>query len=159
MCQVAGATHALHEHGILHRDIKPGNIQVTAGGTEAVLMDLGLAQLANETDESKTRSRKFEGTIRYSSPEQLLGMNAERKSDIYSLGVTLWEMLTLKPLLEIDSNTSIDRVIESVQTLHVFRLEQALKLLGANEYVKRPGFYVDHRSGSNAHFRPNARTA
>src|SRR5262249_5949477 len=46
--QVAGAAHALHERGILHRDLKPGNVMVTADGTQAVLMDLGLAQIADE---------------------------------------------------------------------------------------------------------------
>ncbi len=97
--QVAEAAHALHEAGIIHRDIKPGNIQLTSDGFHAVLMDLGLAQLADDAEGKLTRTRQFVGTLRYASPEQLLAAGAlDRRSDVYSLGATLWELLTLRPL-------------------------------------------------------------
>jgi WD40 repeat protein/serine/threonine protein kinase len=97
--QVAQAAHALHEAGIVHRDIKPGNILVSPDGGHAVLMDLGLAQLADEADGRLTRTRQFVGTLRYASPEQVLAVGKiDRRSDVYSLGATLWELLTLRPL-------------------------------------------------------------
>jgi serine/threonine protein kinase/tetratricopeptide (TPR) repeat protein len=97
--QAADAAHTLHEAGVVHRDIKPGNIMVGAEGTRAVLMDLGLAQLADEKDGRLTRTRQFVGTLRYASPEQVLAVGKlDRRSDVYSLGVTLWELLTLRPM-------------------------------------------------------------
>src|SRR6185295_5164811 len=92
VCQVGEAAHALHEAGIIHRDIKPGNILVTAGGTQAVLMDLGLAQLADDVEGRLTRTRQFVGTLRYASPQQVLAVGKlDRRADVYGLGATLWE--------------------------------------------------------------------
>jgi WD40 repeat protein/serine/threonine protein kinase/tetratricopeptide (TPR) repeat protein len=96
--QVAEAAHALHEAGVIHRDIKPDNVLVTPDGSQAVLMDLGLAQLADEAEGRLTRTRQFVGTLRYASPEQVLSVPLDRRSDVYSLGATLWELLTLRPL-------------------------------------------------------------
>src|SRR5262249_49834891 len=71
---------------------------LTADGAHPVLMDLGLAQLADEADGRLTRTRQFVGTLRYASPEQVLAAGrVDRRSDVYSIGVTLWEMLTLRP--------------------------------------------------------------
>src|SRR5439155_11654613 len=61
--QAALAAHALHEAGVLHRDIKPGNLMVNSDGSEAVLMDLGLAQLADDVEGRLTRTRQFVGTL------------------------------------------------------------------------------------------------
>ena len=97
--QVAEAADALHEAGIVHRDIKPGNIMMGRDGKTPVLMDLGLAQLADESEGRLTRTRQFVGTLRYASPEQVLAATrVDRRSDVYSLGATLWELLTLRPL-------------------------------------------------------------
>jgi serine/threonine protein kinase/Tfp pilus assembly protein PilF len=97
--QVALAAQALHISGVVHRDIKPGNIMLTADGAQAVLMDLGLAQLADDVEGRLTRTRQFIGTLRYASPEQVLSAGAlDHRSDIYSLGATLWELLTLRPI-------------------------------------------------------------
>jgi len=97
--QVSLAAFALHSAGVVHRDIKPGNIMVTADGTQAVLMDLGVAQLADDVEGRITRTRQFIGTLRYASPEQVLAVGAlDARSDIYSLGATLWELLTLHPM-------------------------------------------------------------
>src|SRR5207248_2487543 len=82
--QAAEAAHALHEAGVIHRDIKPGNIMVSAEGTQAVLMDLGLAQLADDAEGRLTRTRQFVGTLRYASPQQVLAVaRLERRSDSY----------------------------------------------------------------------------
>ncbi|MBL8850666.1 MAG: serine/threonine protein kinase, partial [Planctomycetaceae bacterium] len=95
MRQVAGALESLHDANIIHRDVKPGNIMVSADGQRAMLMDLGLAQLADEEEGRLTRTRQFVGTLRYASPEQILAAERlSRRSDVYSLGATLWELLT-----------------------------------------------------------------
>lgn len=96
--QSALAAHALHQAGVVHRDIKPGNIMVTPEGDRAVLMDLGLAQIADESEGRLTRTRQFVGTLRYASPEQVLSVPVDVRTDVYSLGATLWELLTLQPL-------------------------------------------------------------
>jgi serine/threonine protein kinase len=114
--QTALAAHALHESGILHRDIKPGNIMVTADGSKALLLDLGLAQLADEEHGSLTKTREFLGTLRYMSPEQLMdARKVDRRTDVYSLGATLWELLTLKPLFGATEETPKPEVIRRIQ--------------------------------------------
>jgi YD repeat-containing protein len=115
--QAAEAAHALHETGVVHRDIKPGNILLTPDGTHAVLMDLGLAQLADEMDRKLTRTREFVGTLRYASPEQVLAVApVDRRSDVYSLGATLWELLTLRPLYGATEQTSSPELMQRIQT-------------------------------------------
>jgi WD40 repeat protein/serine/threonine protein kinase len=114
--QVAGAAHALHEAGVIHRDIKPGNILVTEGGSHAVLMDLGLAQLADQVQGRLTRTRTFIGTLRYASPEQVLAVaSLDRRSDIYSLGATLWELLTLRPMFGATEQTPTPELMQRIQ--------------------------------------------
>jgi WD40 repeat protein/serine/threonine protein kinase len=114
--QVAEAAHALHEGGIVHRDIKPGNIMVSADGAQAVLMDLGLAQLADEVEGRLTRTRQFVGTLRYASPEQVLAAgNLDRRSDVYSLGATLWELLTLRPMFNATDRTPTPELMQRIQ--------------------------------------------
>ena len=116
MREVAQAAHALHEHGVIHRDIKPGNIMVTADGAQAVLMDLGLAQLADDVEGRLTRTRQFVGTLRYASPEQVLAVaKLDRRSDVYSLGATLWELLTLRPLFGATEQTPTPELMQRIQ--------------------------------------------
>jgi serine/threonine protein kinase/tetratricopeptide (TPR) repeat protein len=96
--QIAEAADALHQAGILHRDIKPGNVMVTADGGHAVLVDLGLARLVDELEGTLSRTTQFVGTMRYASPEQVAADPLDRRSDVYSLGVVLWELLALRPI-------------------------------------------------------------
>jgi serine/threonine protein kinase len=115
--QVADAAHALHEAGVVHRDIKPGNIMLTMDGAHPVLMDLGLAQLADETDGRVTRTRQFVGTLRYASPEQVLAAGrVDRRTDVYSLGATLWELLTLGPIFGVTDDTPTPDLMLKIQT-------------------------------------------
>jgi len=116
MAQVAEAAHALHEAGVIHRDIKPGNILVNEDGTQAVLMDLGLAQLADQLQGRLTRTRQFIGTLRYASPEQVLAVaHLDRRSDVYSLGATLWELLSLRPMFNATEQTPQPEVMKRIQ--------------------------------------------
>jgi serine/threonine protein kinase len=116
MQQVAEAAHALHESGTVHRDIKPGNIMVTADGRQAVLMDLGLAQLADEVQGRLARTRQFVGTLRYASPEQVLAVGKlDGRTDVYSMGATLWELLTLRPMFGATEQTPTPELMQRIQ--------------------------------------------
>lgn len=90
---VVRALHYAHEQGVLHRDIKPSNLMLDLFG-HVWLTDFGLAKIRHEED--ITNTGEFVGTLRYTSPEQLRGWSDPR-SDVYSLGITLYEMLTLQP--------------------------------------------------------------
>lgn len=89
--QIAKGLHAAHEKGIVHRDIKPGNIMLDKGGNVS-LVDFGLARVMGETKITKTGSTM--GTVAYMAPEQAKGGKAGHQADIWSFGVVLFEMLT-----------------------------------------------------------------
>ncbi|MEO6710171.1 MAG: serine/threonine-protein kinase [Planctomycetota bacterium] len=96
--EVAEALEHAHSRGVVHRDIKPSNIVLTRTG-RAMLIDFGLA--SKEGSERITRSGSAGGSAGYMSPEQTRGMEVDARTDIYSLGVTFAELLTLRPLFHI----------------------------------------------------------
>lgn len=96
MATVARAVHHAHEHGVIHRDLKPGNILIDAGG-QPHLTDFGVAKVLQESHSEITGAGGTPGTPSYMSPEQIRGQRLTPASDIYSLGAILYEMLTGLP--------------------------------------------------------------
>jgi TolB-like protein len=92
---VANALAYAHSHGLIHRDIKPENIMLDKEG-KVVVMDFGLAKKITSQKEKLTQTGTYIGTPEYSSPEQCETQNLDHRTDIYSLGVVLYEMLTGK---------------------------------------------------------------
>jgi len=102
---VAEALHAIHEQGVVHRDVKPSNVLLTPEG-HPKLADFGLCKLADEHTESHERS--LMGTPYYMSPEQIRGTTAcDRRSDVFSLGVTLYEALTFIRPFDADTHSQV----------------------------------------------------
>src|SRR6266849_3681220 len=97
IAKLARAVHYAHEHGILHRDIKPGNILLDAKG-EPHLTDFGLARLV-ETESTVTRTMEVLGTPSYMAPEQARGQSEQltRATDVYGLGTVFYQLLTGHP--------------------------------------------------------------
>ncbi|HYI09620.1 MAG TPA: protein kinase [Thermoanaerobaculia bacterium] len=89
--QICRGLQAAHEQGIIHRDIKPQNVLIDAKG-EVKLMDFGIARMA-ETPENMTQAGLIIGTPHYMSPEQVQGKQLDARSDVYSMGVMIYEML------------------------------------------------------------------
>ena len=107
--QVAGALDAAHAEGLVHRDVKPGNILVGPNGDWAYVCDFGLARHVSSVS-SLTGERGFVGTIDYVAPEQISGGGAiDRRTDVYSLGCVLFECLTGARPFERDSGSSCSR--------------------------------------------------
>src|SRR5262249_4357570 len=111
VAQAAEALDYAHEQGVVHRDIKPANLLVDHRG-EVWITDFGLAQF--HADGSLTQSGALLGTLRYMSPEQAAGRRTvvDHRTDVYSLGATLYELLTLRPIFDgADRQTLLQQII------------------------------------------------
>ena len=106
--QVSMGLEAAHSHGIVHRDVKPQNIIISTDGKVKVT-DFGIARAAS----SNTISSNVMGSVHYSSPEQVRGGYSDEKSDIYSLGITLYEMVT--GVVPFDGDTTVAIAIKHLQ--------------------------------------------
>ncbi|HIZ21220.1 MAG TPA: Stk1 family PASTA domain-containing Ser/Thr kinase [Candidatus Blautia faecigallinarum] len=106
--QVSMGLEAAHSHGIVHRDVKPQNIIIATDGKVKVT-DFGIARAAS----SNTISSNVMGSVHYSSPEQVRGGYSDEKSDIYSLGITMYEMVTGR--VPFDGDTTVAIAIKHLQ--------------------------------------------
>ncbi|MBV8098835.1 MAG: protein kinase [Verrucomicrobia bacterium] len=101
VAQVAAGLEAIHKQNLVHRDIKPSNIMVSSAADGAVsvsIIDLGLAKTLTESESQEISILgAFAGTPEFASPEQFTGADVDIRSDLYSLGITLWQMLTGEP--------------------------------------------------------------
>lgn len=103
---VLSALDYAHRHGIVHRDIKPANVMLTRTG-DVKVMDFGIARAINDVGSSVTATSAVMGTAQYLSPEQARGEVVDARSDLYSAGVLLYELLTGRPPFRGDSPVSI----------------------------------------------------
>ena len=104
MIQILRALQHAHARGVIHRDIKPHNIMILTDGTIKV-MDFGISKIARE--EVKSSTEHTLGSVHYISPEQAQGLSTNEKSDIYSLGCVLYEMLTGKKPFDSDNPVTV----------------------------------------------------
>lgn len=100
MAAICDAVDYAHQRGMIHRDIKPANLMLNTLG-QAILMDFGIAKIVGS--QRHTATGAVVGTAMYMSPEQIKGEQPDRRTDIYSLGVTLFEMVGGRPPFEADS--------------------------------------------------------
>ncbi|MEE2713874.1 MAG: WD40 repeat domain-containing serine/threonine protein kinase, partial [Planctomycetota bacterium] len=109
------ALHAAHEAGLVHRDIKPGNVMVAPDG-RPVILDFGLARMEDHPDGSLTRTGDILGTPAYMSPEQVAAREEpiDRRSDVFSLGATLYECLAQRRAFSAPTRERLYRQIENV---------------------------------------------
>jgi eukaryotic-like serine/threonine-protein kinase len=103
---VAAALGFAHRNGVVHRDVKPGNILITPGG-QVKVTDFGIARAFGGGEQDLTETGAVMGTATYFSPEQAQGHTVDPRSDLYSLGVVLFEMLTGRPPFTGDSPIAI----------------------------------------------------
>jgi len=103
---VLDAVAYAHRHGIVHRDIKPANVMLTTTGRIKV-MDFGIARAVADTSATMTQTAAVIGTAQYLSPEQARGETVDARSDIYSVGCLLYELLTSRPPFVGDSPVSV----------------------------------------------------
>ncbi len=154
--QVAAALFYAHRRGFIHRDIKPDNIMFRPDGTP-VILDFGIARVLESTTQL-TRSGMSMGTPRYMSPEQLNAKRADGRSDIYSLGVVLYEMLSGAPPFKGSQTMAVimKHVTEPVPRLadELAAYQPLLDRMLAKERSKRPATEKEWQELVKPLFRP-----
>lgn len=141
--QILNGISYAHNNGIVHRDLKPSNIMVQYDNTVKIL-DFGIAKLS-DSSKSLTKTGTKMGSLYYMSPEQVLGKEVDFRTDIYSLGILLFEMLTKK--MPYETNTDSDyELMDSILkqdipdlNLHISGIDQFLNLIIQKATCKNPG--------------------
>lgn len=121
--QVLSALGYAHERGIVHRDIKPSNMMLTSQG-QIKLLDFGIARVVN--DPSLTQTRQTMGSLFYMSPEQINGQPVDSRSDLYSLGISLYQMVTGRKPFEGTSEFSIMAAHMQQQSIPPIQIDPAM---------------------------------
>jgi beta-lactam-binding protein with PASTA domain/predicted Ser/Thr protein kinase len=103
---ICGALDFSHRNGIVHRDVKPGNVMITPQGTVKV-MDFGIARAVSDSAATMTSTAAVIGTAQYLSPEQARGESVDARSDVYSMGCLLYELVTGAPPFSGDSPVAV----------------------------------------------------
>jgi beta-lactam-binding protein with PASTA domain len=103
---ICGALDFSHRNGIVHRDVKPGNVMITPQGTVKV-MDFGIARAVSDSAATMTSTAAVIGTAQYLSPEQARGESVDARSDVYSMGCLLYELVAGEPPFTGDSPVSV----------------------------------------------------
>ncbi len=113
--RILQAVHHAHQRGVIHRDLKPGNILVDQVG-EPKVVDFGIARLINVSSNETfvTHTGQVLGTIRYMSPEQALGDSSkmDTRSDVYSIGAILYELLAQRPLIDLGTASTLGAAVQ-----------------------------------------------
>ncbi len=139
--KVARALQVAHDAGVVHRDIKPANIMVMANG-EPVLLDFGVARDIDGEASLLTRTGEFFGTPAYMSPEQIAGGEAGAASDVYSLGVTMFESLSGQRPFEAPTHDQLCRMVTSDPPPSLRRsnpaVERDLEIVALTALAKEP---------------------
>jgi serine/threonine protein kinase/tetratricopeptide (TPR) repeat protein len=124
--QVTAGLDAIHKQNLVHRDIKPSNIMVSSAADGAVsvnIIDLGLAKTLSESESQEISILgAFVGTPEFASPEQFTGTDVDIRSDLYSLGITLWQMLTGQPPFRGAPNAVMNQHLNSPLPLDKLRV-------------------------------------
>jgi hypothetical protein len=124
MVQVCAGLQYAHRNGIVHRDVKPGNIFVLRSG-QVKILDFGIARIATGTDPGLTRTGLIMGTLRYMSPEQARG-KVDHRSDIFAVGTVFYELLSGRPAFDSADPLEILEKIRSEQPVPLGELDPAI---------------------------------
>jgi predicted Ser/Thr protein kinase len=153
-----GLAH-LHENGVIHRDIKPGNLMLTADGKRLVVMDLGLAKLADESQALTSADVKILGTLRYMAPEQLQRrlVEIDARVDVYGLGAALYELATGRPIHDGETEARLIQQVLNEEPPPPRRANPALRSDLAAVIQKATAKLPEHRYASAAAFAEDLR--
>jgi serine/threonine protein kinase len=147
--QVLSALEYAHVRGIVHRDIKPSNMMLTTQG-QIKLLDFGIARVIN--DPSLTQTRQTVGSLFYMSPEQINGQPVDARSDLYSLGVSLYQMVTGRKPFDGTSDFSIMAAHMQQQAIPPIQLDPAMPQLLNDVILRAIAKDVNQRFQSAAEF-------
>jgi len=156
--QVLIALEYSHRAGVVHRDIKPGNIMVTRTG-QVKVMDFGIARAVSDSSSTLAETSQIVGTAQYFSPEQARGETIDARTDLYSTGIVLFELLTGRPPFEGDNPVAVAyqhiNAEPPMPTRIIPSIAPAFDLVVAKALAKEPA----RRYQSAAEFRTDLETA